>query len=45
MLPRAALVQPAAIIASFLDGASLKQLMSQYHLTTLEIDAILQAYF
>jgi hypothetical protein len=45
MLPWAALVRPAVIIVSFLDGASLRQLMGQCHLTTLEIAAIFQAYF
>jgi hypothetical protein len=45
MLPETALVQPAVIIASFLGGAPLRELMGQYHVTTTEIHAILQAYF
>jgi hypothetical protein len=45
MPPGAALVQPSVIIASFRDGVSLRQLMGQYHLTTLEINTILQVYF
>jgi hypothetical protein len=45
VLPLAALVQPAVIFASFLDGAFLRELMGQYHRTTLEIYAILQVYF
>jgi hypothetical protein len=45
MLPEAALVQPSMMIASFLDGASLRELIGQYYLTTLEICAILHAYF
>jgi hypothetical protein len=39
------LVQLAVIIVSFLDGASLMKLIGKYHFTTLEISAILQAYF
>jgi hypothetical protein len=42
---RAALMQLAVIIANFLDGASHRQLMGQYNLAMLEVDAILQAYF
>jgi hypothetical protein len=45
MLRWAALGQLAVTTASFLDGASLRQLIGQYHLTTLEIYAILQTYF